>query len=305
MKVDLKQLAHKVALREARERLPVVVTVPFRDGAITELWDWLVRLQQVLRDNPMITHLQLLKKITSALGIVYDEVFEVYEEPEEVAARFHEVANTHYSTAIAGRYATLTTSRQALQAAGFSDKDQKVLLEDSDMGAASFTPQCALMQLRQGVEQKANLLACVAALADGNGSAFQKILSEQAKEDVVNRLDFGKMLLVGGSKQPDEAKQKAILKLVITEQIAFHTLTIHHCAVLTDETLTALLKNAPETLSRLTLVDCPQLTSKLSGVLEKHTPYLTTLTLRQLPKLEGLGNQSNQRKICKSTYCPL
>ena len=146
-------------------------------------------------------------------------------------------------------------------------------------------------ELRQGVEQKANLLACVAALANGNGSVFYKILSEQVKEDVVNHLDFGKMLLAD-SKQPDEAKQKAILKLIITEQIAFHTLTIHHCTVLTDETLTALLKNAPETLSCLTLVDCPQITNKLSRVLEKHTPYLTTLTLRQLPKLEGLGNQT-------------
>ncbi len=288
VKVDLKQLARKVALREVRERLPVVVTVPFRDGAITEMWDRLVRLQQALHDNPMITHLQLLKEITPSLGVVYEEAFEVHEESEEVAARFHEVANTHYSTAIAGRYATLTTSRQALQAAGFSDKEQKALLEDGDKGV-SFTPRHALMQLSQGVEQKAKLASYVSALADGNTSVFQAILSEQVKEDVVNRLDFRQMM-VAGSKQADEAKQKAILKLIVNEQIGFHTLTIRHCAALTDETLAALLKNAPE-LSRLTLIDCPQVSDKLGKTIEKYTSHLTTLTLRQLPKLEGLGNR--------------
>ncbi len=288
VKTDLKQLARKVALREVRERLPVVVTVPFRDGAITELWDRLVRMQDALRDNPMITHLQLLKAITPSLGMIYDEAFEVHEEPFEVAERFHEVANTHYSTAIAGRYATLTTSRQALEAAGFSDKEQKALLEEGDK-SASFTPRHALFQLRQGVEQKAKIATTIDRLAKGDMSVFEQILSEQVKEDVVNRLDFSKMLIAGG-KQPDIAKQKAILKLIINEQIAFHTLSIRHCGALTDDMLISLLKNAPE-LSRLTLIDCPQLTDKLGKTIEKLTPNVTTLTLRQLPNLEGLGNK--------------
>ena len=211
VKTDLKQLARKVALREVRERLPVVVTVPFRDGAITEMWDRLVRLQQVLRDNPMITHLQLLKEITPSLGIVYEEAFEVHEESLEVANRFHEVANTHYSTAIAGHYATLTTSRQALQVAGFSDKEQNALLEDGDKGS-SFTPRHALMKLRQGVEQKAKLATFVDKLAKSDPSVLRQILSEQVKEDAVNRLDFGQML-IGGSKQPDIAKAKFNIKV--------------------------------------------------------------------------------------------
>ncbi len=282
-KMDLKQVARKVALREVYERLPVVVTVPFRDGAITELWDRLVRLQQVLRDNPMITHLQLLKEITPALGIVYEEAFEVHEAPEEVAKRFHEVAQAYYSTAIAGRYATLTTSRQALEAAGFSDKEQEAMVKgDKD---TSFTPQRALFQLRQGVEQRGALATYVDMLAKGDTLVFEQILSEQVKEEVVNRLDFGQM-----AKQPDIVKQKAILKLIITEQMAFHTLTIRHCAALTDELLAALLKNTPE-LGRLTLVDCPQVTDKLGGMLERYTPHLTTLTLRQLPNLAGLANR--------------
>ncbi|MCE3237748.1 MAG: hypothetical protein K0R24_729 [Gammaproteobacteria bacterium] len=277
----------KVALRRERERLPVVITIPFRDKAITELWDRFVSLQEQLRKNPLITHLQLLKIITPALGIRYEEAFELFEEPFSVAARFHEIAQTQYSTAIAGRYATLTTSKQALEAMGLSEKEQKTIL-DEEKGAC-FTPKAALNQLHRAVEQKAKAEAFVHALEQCKKDIFNEILSEKVKEDIVNQINFEKML-IPGTKKPDLLRQEAILKIILQEKIAFQSLVIQHCAALKDDFLLRLLKNA-EGLTKLKLIDCPQITDEIGGYIVKHVPHLVSLSLIRLPNMSGLGKK--------------
>jgi WD40 repeat protein len=291
----------KVALRIDRERLPVVVTIPFRPKAISELWDRFTRLQHILRKQPTISHLQLLKGVTPALGVRYEEVFELYEEPNQVAERFHDIAKTHYSTAIAGRYATLTTSRQELEAMGLSAAEQKILVQEE--GNAALSPHAALQELKQTIAQKTKIKSIIERIQAGEFERFREVLSEQLKEYILSQLDFSQMILPH-SQKPDIKKQEALLTIIVLENIPFQTVTIQHCAALTDEYLIALLKNSPG-LKKLKLVDCPQLTEKISVAIEKYTPTLVSLTLLYLPNLLAIGKKVMSRLGRKIDYEPI
>ncbi len=294
-----------------RERLPVVVTVPFPDKAIAAIWDRLVLLQTVLRDNPLMSHLQLLKAMTPALGIRYEEAFELYEKPFEVVARFHDIAKNHYSTAIAGRYGTLSTSVMAMQAMGLNAKKQKALLDEQQ--AVSFTPQAASKQLREAVKQKRNVNAYQDALIQGQLSVLDELLSDAVKAEVVNGLDYQRMR-IGDTKQPDSKKQTQLIEAIIQAKIAFRVLRIQHCAALTDAHIAALLRQSPG-LTRLTLVDCPQLSDELGNYLQQYTPHLVTLTLRGIfnvrpepareDSVAGFGVKSVSLFNRRVTYDPL
>jgi hypothetical protein len=293
--------ALKVALGQARERLPVVVTIPFRPKAITELWDRFSQLQEVLRKQPTITHLQLLKRVTPALGVRYEEAFELYEEPNEVAKRFHDIAKTHYSTAIAGRYATLTTSKQALEAMGLSDREQKALVNDKDDKALS--PEAALNELRQTMAQKAKIKSIIEGIHAGEFELFRQVPSLQLKEFILAQLDFSRITLAN-SKEPDIKKQEALLKIIITENTAFQSITLQHCAALTDDHVITLLKNSPG-LRKLKLVDCPQLTGKIGAAIEKYAPTVVSLTLLRLPQVLFIGTKVKGLVNRKVEYQPI
>ena len=83
-------------------------------------------------------------------------------------------------------------------------------------------------------------------------------------------------------------KQVQLLSQIIEAKITFQTLTIRHCAALTNSILLMLLKES-KGLTRLVLMDCPEITEELSIYLEKHTQDIEVLVLRQLPNITWVG----------------
>ncbi len=294
----------KYCVGAGRERLPVVVSVPFRIGAITELLWRFRRMQQILKERPTITHIELLKAITPSLGIRYEEAFRLYPKPgaEAASRRFRDIAEEYYSTAIAGRYSTLTTSKHALVGMGLDRKAQKELIE----GNNSYTPQFARRELVRSIQEGAHIQSIVEQLLQGNANEFERLSGNEAKERVVNQIDFGRITLASNSKMADRQKQRWLLNLIIAANISFRSLKFENCAELTDSDMEKILSQSPN-IERLILSDCPNITEKTLSHIERYTQYisfnqgnrvlglssLSTLKLTRLPQMKTVGLERN------------
>ena len=80
-------------------------------------------------------------------------------------------------------------------------------------------------------------------------------------------------------QEAELTRQRAIIKLLIVSQCAFHTLNLTKCIVLDDTQLSQLLSNSQSTLVELTLNGCPQITETSARSLANYFSNLQHLSL--------------------------
>lgn len=224
-----------------------IIGMPFKPKTMSDLYYKFVKLQKVLRKDPTITALTLLRKIMPAVGVYYQEAFRLEAvQTQTPAARFFYLVKDLYGLKD-DHYQTMTTNLQVMQSLLMTDKAEL-------QKQASYGPKEAL-DILEILDLEHNRLMqviedCEAGKFTHSFSPINSLLQDSSKEEVIAEIDWSKLSI----------KQQEIL---LTSFIGtpFVNLKIKNCEGLSDDILIKLVKQSPD-LKLLSLENCPLITGK-------------------------------------------
>ena len=285
-----KTIASKLSSAEGSPKqssqTPTVIPIPLQKGLVHHLLEKLLRLQTSLRENPYITGIQLLKHVVPELGIRYEVAL---QRENSAYLRFASLTEDLYSKAIAGRYGTMINSHRMLMSLNIPTS---IATEEADQ--MKFGPSQALKELEQLKAQSQKLTQIRQAMTQGNLEQFSQLELVQHKEAVINELDFQVI--------KDPAIQEKIIAHLVTKPIPFVVLNLSHCRALTLETLKKILQGT-ESLMRLNLSYCPEITDAVWPLLEKSCSGLEQLNLSGTALTQIENPDLSQLQKLTVSYC--
>jgi WD40 repeat protein len=264
------------AVNRGNEELPIVLRMPFRAKSIAWLYEKLLRLQTTLRENPTISHMDLLHVLEPQIGPIYKAEFDINPNPY---ARFRGVIakSQGYLITLHGEI-TITTSKDITKFMGVSGSDLRQLAR----GDERFDTRYAKSELARIQLEHSKKKDVKKSLLTGDARPFMALLLDETKANIVKKINFSGIILADGT--PDLIKQTALLKQIILAKVQFRRLHITHCDALTDELLTELLKHSYY-VTRINLSGCVKLTNHSLNTIARFAPTLESLNLSGLPRL--------------------
>jgi HEAT repeat protein len=228
--------------------------ITFAKSTLLEIYQKLQRIQLALKEDPHCTLMQLLRKVTPALGIHYRDIFENHDEIQE---RFNELTRKYFA------YETVISEQEEKKEETRSPKQ--------------------LQKYLTSVPTTTNLRKIQGELYYGKTRSFKQLQNPDDQEGIINGLtsglsglNFGLMTTTDG--QIDYEKQQRILKEM--EDIPFQQLVLRGCSALTDELLQQTLKSC-QNLESLTLSLTPN-TSQSLAIIATQSPQIEYLRLAHL-----------------------
>ncbi len=263
--------AERQELFKTTEQNPgMALTIPFKEGVITAIYQKLQHLQIALRDSAQLTGMGLLRLIIPELGLCYEKAFRAASTPLE---RFRSLTKTQYPSASDGRFDTMITTQQIFNS---MDIPEKAAWEATAEGG----PIQALRELKKLQEEIGTFdeLAVIRnALQNGDLEPFEKLQLDVSKERVLNGIAGG---LAGVNfKKMSPELQKKVLAAVLKAN--YRSLRLSGCTALDANALAQLLRNSPQ-LAFLELHDCSKVDQSLLDLLPG-AGYLSHLRLISLP----------------------
>jgi small GTP-binding protein len=228
------------------------IQVFFEPGWISSMYEKFLKLQAALRENPPNDHLELLTLIEPRLALYYEKVFTEHKTARErfQALPTEYVMVTEKQTNTVKYQSTLKTKEKVLRSITIADAQKKKDLKTAIKENTVFDPKKALHSELQAIHERyQNIQLILKQISEGNIEVLEQIsYGNYLKERVINNLDFSKL---------DDEKIRRILWIL--PGIAFQSLSLKGCSILTDEILEPILKNSPG-LREIDLSDCPLLT---------------------------------------------
>jgi hypothetical protein len=263
-------------LFDTKKRPGMVIPIPFKTGAIAEIYQKFQRLQLALKESPQLSGLELLRIVIPSLGIRYEEAFHSCKNPLE---RFLSLTSTQYSIAIAGRYQTMINSRQMLQSMAIPEKS--AWNKAAEQGPTQALQE--LQRLQQEIEASAQQLQQIRdALQAGHADHFNKLQLDTVKEKVINGVP-GAFTGIDFSEMPIE-RQKNVLAAILTG--SYRSLRFKGCMVLDKKSFSRLYSHSPHLLS-LELNESSTIDEKTLVQLSE-ARYLALLRLKKLTQLKEI-----------------
>jgi hypothetical protein len=173
-------LERKELFQESKNRSSVVIPIPFREGAIADIYQKFQRIQLALRDYDRITGLELLRVTIPKLGVRYEESFNTHHTP---LARFYSLVHTQYSTAIAGRYQTLLNSRHILKSMRIPELAVSQTKVEMGPDRAFVELQNLLSEIKASNKERRDIRS---AMQQGITEPFLRLVLNTEKEKILN-----------------------------------------------------------------------------------------------------------------------
>ncbi len=240
-----------------------IIPIPLREKLVAELYLKLCNIQNTLKENPQITHLELLKNIEPLLGHYYGNLLKTYAMAIQ---RFQEGPGKMYGKGNKDNYVTQQTLPQTLKTLQGKPLNIKDLMERKAYYAKEARNE--LLETHTIYHSSKSLLD---AITEGKPGALEQLskLPDELKEKIIGELDFSTV------KTPI----KEILNFM--QNIAFKRLRLKNFIELKDIHLKKILKNSPE-LQELTLRNIPCADKSLWEALKKYCFLLEKLHLDNL-----------------------
>ncbi len=186
--------------------------VPFRNDTIINLYNKFELLQNILRDEPKCSHIELLCKLEPDLGKIYSDALMLNQSP---LARWEQVDGPSYKKTLSGTYTTLSKAGTVLPSGRIlGEKSLLQLVKEAE----DFTAKEALEQLKKKLRKD-------------NHEVVQQLLKNirqgdsSFEEEVVSVRHWEKLLENPGISL-DTKQQKALLGVLQGQQ--FTHLTLRH-----------------------------------------------------------------------------
>ena len=258
----------------------IIISIPFCNGMIANIFQKFQRLQIILRESPSIDCLEILRLVIPSLGIRYEEAFYSYSNPLD---RFLSLTKTQYSIAIAGRLDTMINSRQLLKSMKISSK-----LINYDVKQSNFKTndiENAILELNKITKEYQSTLetrkSIQKSLLNGKINEFNNLLLNIEKEKIING-DLSIKLNPFTFQSLDLSKQKQIIQSIIKND--YRKLILNSCYILDVKICKTISKKSPMLL-HLEINDCIHFNQdQLITIFEMK--YLTKLILTNLPELK-------------------
>ncbi len=246
--------------------------VPFYDDTILKLYDKFVLMQNILKENPRISHLDLLKQIEPGLGKIYEQALEIDETP---LVRWERVDGPSYTKTTSGSYVTTTKQRTILHSGVIPGaKDMIEVVTNGE----DFTPVQALEKLKEklSAENEGIVQQLLSRIREKDSSVKKEALSVRQWERILER----------PSRIFDVKEQKAILKF-IQNIPPFSHLVLRHVPEVQPSWFTGFDLSH---ITKLDLRSCQQLTD--IGTIVKGTELLEELNLGGITTLTNVSARS-------------
>jgi len=259
-------------LRKAtKKHTGVIINTPFRSGCSTDIYQTFIRIQYILRDNPKVTPMQLLREVVPQLGIRYEEALKTHPNPWD---RFKSLTDKSYAMAVADRCQTLVGSSEVLKSMNIPISALTQEVHDSG-------PEFALRELEQlANETKATnqqLETIHHELQKGNISPFMKLCLDTSRESVINGIrgvftgiDFSRL---------EKKVQSSVLSAIIGGK--YRSIRILNCASFDKPHFSKLVATSYSQLLSLDIDNCGSIQDSTLSLIYK-LPYLSRLRLAKL-----------------------
>jgi len=201
----------------------VVIPIYLRPGLVSCMYQKLVYIQETLKENPRITHIDLLTLLEPDLGKLYGQ--ELKKKTITTLHRFNEITKGEYVWSKNNMLITQTKSKDIL--VSITKVNPKYI---HDMQTTAHSPGQGLKELRNIVLQRSGIDQIADDLTNGTGVIFNMVSVPELAEKVLKFISF---------KDLEDEKQKKVLERIRGKGIRKFYLS--HCAVLTDKMLKHLL----------------------------------------------------------------
>ena len=281
---------HEKFLKESKKHPSTLLTIPFANGVIYDIYKKFETLQQILKKNTAetLTHLEILRLVIPILGVRYESAFFSFTTPMD---RFLYVSREQYFSS--NQLETLLNSRQVLRLMN---------IRNLSYGNETLSPSIALheflnLQKQIGISEtdRNNIRN---QLYSGNIKHFENILLDTEKEKILNDssedgFDFLQVCKQKFSKQkqnlsPSLHKDQSSLKLNVLNCIIkgnYRKFFISNCDLLSSRYLRLLIQHSPQIIS-LSLCNCIQISNKDIQLLSSFK-YLSNLILKNISSISG------------------
>ena len=273
----------KDLFKQTKKNQGMIITIPFKSGSITDIYQKFKRLQSALQETPKITGIEILRVVIPSLGIRYEEAFRKFSAPLD---RFLSLTRTQYSIAIAGRCETLINSRQLLKSMNIPEKS--TWKDSQDLG-----PSLALQELnylKQEIQVTAHELRKIRdEIQLGNLQRFEQLHLDISREKVINGIkgefegiDFKSIGGKGISLSNNNMKLQRLVLQTITSN-NYRSLKIVSSSVFEKSALARISRYSPQ-LVHLELNNCSNVDGETISILNT-SKYLASLKLINLKNI--------------------
>jgi len=262
------------------------IGVPFQKGAIEQLYQKLVRLQNLLHEKPQLTHLQLLCQLEPLLGHRYKAAF---DPSLSVYQRFLAVDAPFYKTVQSGSHLTVTSSGMILKSMNIPLKESLLEKAKKESAAAiDFYPHTALKELKEIQQRHSEEVLFTLLKKAGVSVTLQKdalhrlVLSDRLAA-VLKEVDF---------KDVSEPDQQVILDLIKGK--SFQELILRNMKALTDKYITTNM--IWDHLKVINLRGAVTLTETSLAPIAERVPALEQLNLSYILGLRSLVKKTLRKE---------
>ena len=229
------------------------IPVFFEPGTVSGLYEMILRLQALLKDNLPSSHLELLGIIEPRLAAYYEKVFAEHVTADK---RFHALPTEYVvvaepQTKTVTYQSTLRARKRVLQSITITTEKKKKILKQALAQGSIFGPEKVEREELAVIHNRyMQIIKLKQELLQGNLEGFEDVEKggDYLRERIINSLDFSSL---------EAALTKSILEIL--PNISFQSLCLKGCLSLTDVKLESVLKNSPG-LYEIDLSDCPLLT---------------------------------------------
>eukprot|EP01122_Echinamoeba_exundans_P007761 TRINITY_DN2459_c0_g1_i1.p1 TRINITY_DN2459_c0_g1~~TRINITY_DN2459_c0_g1_i1.p1 ORF type:complete len:2012 (+),score=290.45 TRINITY_DN2459_c0_g1_i1:52-6087(+) len=241
-----------------------------RPDTVPHLFQKLRRMHDLLRANPKISHIDLLKNVEPHLAPFYLEVLRMRTSPAE---RFRQLAEKEYGgTMVAGAGITKTTTTRTLESVLGALPSVEEIRQPARFGIDS------AIAMLDDIDQKQNNIDAVreAIIQKGDCKPLRSLPFEEMKQDALDGINIADLT-------PEN--QKLLLKGLAGLELT--SLVIPNCVIAELRYLTPIFESS----KRLTVLDlsgCQLVNNTVLEVVSKNCPQLAKLFLRDIKNLTAI-----------------
>jgi hypothetical protein len=241
-----------------------------RPDTVPRLFQKLRRMHDLLRANPKISHIDLLKNVEPHLAPFYLEVLRMRTSPAE---RFRQLAEKEYGgTMVAGAGITKTTTTRTLESVLGALPSVEEIRQPTRFGID------AAIAMLDDIDQKQNNIDAVrqAIVQKGDCKPLRSLPFEEMKQDALDGITIADLT-------PEN--QKLLLKGLAGLELT--SLAIANCVIAELRYLTPIFESSKR-LTVLDLSNCQLVNNTVLEVASKNCPQLAKLFLRDIKNLTAI-----------------
>lgn len=281
----------------------IKIKVEFSKGIVADLYDKLNKMQYYLKEDPNISHMDLLRRVIPAVGFRYAAVFSKHVKIQD---RFDALTKGCFGRQIIETENKVKVEKMFSLVQHYDQMDKITLMlsrknsknKSKDDDAISHNPIPVKTYLETLDKEEADLKNIAKELQEGIVSEKFLSASTRSKEKILNgdhpgsRINFGDMVLPTG--ELDLKRQEAVLKAFCGVPLSI--LRIESCAALSLDLLKEILESSKKSIIKIYLKNCPRIT-KINFLERLCGEQLETFEIVEMPIEEISGTFFNLRSL--------